>query len=137
MQNKPQVGIGVIVIRDNKVLAGKRRNSHGDGTWGFLGGHLNFNETWEECATREVMEETGIRVKNIRFGTATNDIFPTEKKHYITIFMLADYDSGDVKIMEPEKCDQWAWFEWEKLPTPLFVSVQNLFKAKYNPIDPS
>lgn len=133
MENRPKVGLGVLIIKDNKVLLGKRKNSHGDGSWCFPGGHLEFNESWESCATRETMEETGIKIKNIKFSTATNDLFPLENKHYITIIMRADYDSGEVKIMEPEKCELWDWFEWDKLPRPLFVSQQNLLKQGYNP----
>jgi 8-oxo-dGTP diphosphatase len=133
-ENRPKVGLGVFVIKDGKVLLGKRKNAHGEGAWCFPGGHLEFNETWEECAIRETMEETGINIKNIRFGTATNDIFEKEDKHYITIIMLADYDSGEVKLMEPEKCEKWAWFEWskDKLPEPLFVPQQNLLKQNFN-----
>lgn len=133
MNNRPKVGIGVIVIKDNKILLGKRKNSHGEGTWCFPGGHLEFNESWEDCVSRETMEETGVTLKNIRFGTATNDIFQLEEKHYITIFMLSEYDSGDVKVMEPEKCEQWEWFDWDNLPQPLFVPIQNLQKQNYNP----
>ncbi len=133
--NRPQVGVGVIIIKDGKVLLGKRKNAHGEGCWSFPGGHLEFNESWEDCAFRETMEETGITIKNIRFGTVTNDVFQVENKHYITIFMLADYDSGEVKIMEPEKCEQWGWFEWDNLPQPLFLPIQNLQKINYNPLD--
>ncbi len=134
MENKrPKVGIGVIVIKNGKVLLGKRKGAHGEGSWSFPGGHLEFNESWEDCALRETKEETGIKIKNLRFGTATNDIFQAEKKHYITIFMLADYDSGEVKIMEPEKCERWEWFEWDNLPQPLFLPIQNLRKRNYNP----
>jgi 8-oxo-dGTP diphosphatase len=135
VKDRPKVGIGVCIIKDNKVLFGKRKNSHGDGTWCFPGGHLEFGESWEECAIRETMEETGLKIKNIRFSTATNDFFEKENKHYITIFMLADYNSGEVKVMELDKCEKWDWFEWEenKLPQPLFVPQQNLLKQKYNP----
>ncbi|MFH1288876.1 MAG: hypothetical protein ABII25_09320 [bacterium] len=81
------------------------------------------------------MKKQGVSIKNIRFGTATNDIFEKEGKHYITIFMISDYDSGEVKVMEPEKCERWEWFEWdaEKMPRPLFVPQENLLKMKYNP----
>lgn len=130
----PKVGIGVIIIKDNMVLLGKRKNSHGDGAWSFPGGHLEFNESWEECAIRETMEETGINIGNIHFSTATNDIFENEKKHYITIFMVADYVSGTVEVMEADKCEKWEWYNWNKLPAPLFLPIQNLIKTGYNPI---
>ena len=134
MTNIPKVGIGVFIIKDGKILFGKRKNAHGDGTWSLSGGHLEFNESWEDCAMRETLEEAGIKIKNIRFATATNDIYPTEGKHYITIFMLSDYDSGEVKIMEPDRFDEWGWFDWNAPPAPLFLPLQNLLKTKFNPL---
>jgi 8-oxo-dGTP diphosphatase len=134
---RPKVGVGVIVINGSKILMGKRKNAHGHGSWSFPGGHLELNETTEECARRETLEETGLKVKNIRIGTFTNDIFEKEGKHYITLFMLSDYDpsSGEPKVMELEKCEKWEWFEWDNLPSPLFLPIQNLLKQKYNPFD--
>jgi len=133
MDKRPQVGVGVIVIRDRRILLHRRKNAHGAGTWSCPGGHLEFGESWEECARREVMEEAGIRIRNIRFGTATNDIFEKEDKHYITLFMLADHDSGEPKVMEPDKCAGWEWFEWGQLPTPLFLPFVNLLKTDFRP----
>ncbi|PIN92058.1 hypothetical protein CO154_01270 [Candidatus Pacearchaeota archaeon CG_4_9_14_3_um_filter_31_7] len=52
----PKVGVGVIVIKDNKVLLGKRKNAHGEGSLCFPGGHLEFNEKVEDAAEREVFE---------------------------------------------------------------------------------
>ncbi len=132
-EKRPKVGVGVCIIKGNKVLFGKRKGSHGDGSWNFPGGHLEFNETWEECARRETIEETGLEIQNVRFTTATNDFFTKENKHYITIVMLADYVSGEPKIMEPDKCEKWGWFEWNKQPDPLFIPQQNLNKQKFNP----
>ena len=131
MKERPKVGIGVIVVKNGKVLLGKRKNAHGEGDWCFPGGHLEYGESWEDCARRETIEETGVKIKNIRFVTATNDIFHKENKHYITIYMLSDYDSGKVSIMEPEKCEQWDWFTWDKLPKPLFIPMQNLLKTDF------
>jgi 8-oxo-dGTP diphosphatase len=84
-----------------------------------------------------VKEETGLEIKNIRFKTATNDLFPKENKHYITIFMTCDWKSGQVKLMEPDKCEKWDWFFWDKskLPKPLFVPQRNLLKMGVNLFD--
>ena len=57
------------------------------GTWGLPGGHLEANESFEDCANREILEETGLQIRNLRFLTATNDIMESEGKHYVTIFM--------------------------------------------------
>ncbi len=136
MVNRPKVGVGVIVIKYNKILLGKRKNAHGEGSWSFPGGHLEYGESWEECSRREVREEVGMEIKNIRFGTITNDIFENEQKHYITICMISDFDSGEVQLMEPNKCEEWKWFEWDKLPQPLFLPTINQLKAGFNPLKP-
>ena len=133
MEERPKVGVGVILAKENKVLLLKRKNSHGEGTWGFPGGHLEFNEEIEDCVQREVYEETGIKVSNIRFASLTNDLFKKENKHYITIFMLCDWESEEAQIKEPERCAAQAWFEWKKLPTPLFLPITNLLKQGYHP----
>jgi len=57
------------------------------GTWALPGGHLEFNESIEACAEREVLEETGLNVGHFRFLTATNDIMLAEGKHYVTLFV--------------------------------------------------
>jgi 8-oxo-dGTP diphosphatase len=130
---RPKVGVGVVVIKEGEMLLGKRKNAHGEGTWSFPGGHLEYKESWEDCAIRETLEETGLSINNVRFGTVTNDIFHEEQKHYVTIIMLSDYESGDLCLMEPDKCEKWEWFTWDKLPDALFVSIENLLKDNYNP----
>lgn len=133
MHKRPLVGISAVVVKGSKVLLGKRIGAHGENTWAFPGGHLEFGESFEECTEREVREETGLKIKNIRFGIVTNDIFKKEDKHYITIFMVCNYASGKEKVMEPEKCERWEWFEWRNLPKPLFLPIQNLLKQNFNP----
>lgn len=133
--NITKVAVGVIVVKDNKILFGKRKNALGEGSWGLPGGRLEFGETIEDCAHRETREETGIKIKNLRQGPYTNDIFQKENKHYLTVYIISEYDSGEVKIMEPDKCEQWDWFEWDNLPRPLFLPNQNLLKQGFNLCD--
>lgn len=131
MDYRPKVGLAVIIIRDNKVLLGRRKNAHGAGSWCFPGGHLEFNEEFSECAQREVREETGLRLTNIKPAAFTNDIFTQEGKHYITLFFTAECDSGEPQLLEPDKCEGWAWFPWDNLPQPLFLPIQNLLKQGF------
>ena len=128
MNNRPYVGVAAIVVRDQKVLLGKRKNYHGSGSWQFPGGHLEFKEDIKACAVREVMEETGIRIKNIRLGPYTNDIFESDDRHYITLFVIAEHDTGEAEVREPDRCEEWGWFEPNRLPEPLFLPIQNLLK---------
>jgi len=56
MEMRPLIGVASIVIKDKKVLLGKRKNAHGAGTWAFPGGHLEFNDSIENYAKRELFE---------------------------------------------------------------------------------
>lgn len=113
------------------MLLGKRKRAHGAGTWAFPGGHLEFNESIEDCAVREVFEETGLQVKNLRFGPYTNDIFSLENKHYVTLFVIADYESGKPELKEPHKCEKWEWSEWPPSLEPHFLPIRNLLKRNF------
>lgn len=132
MDNHPRVGVGVIIIKDGKVLFGKRKSKHGEGTWAPPGGKLDLGESIEDCARRETLEEANITLKNLRLGPYTNDIHENGQ-HFITPFVIADYDSGEVTVMEPDKCEQWKWFAWDALPEPLFLSIKNLLAKKFYP----
>jgi len=89
-KERPKVGIGVAVVKGNLVLLGKRKGAHGCGEWAFPGGHLEFCETPEECAYRELIEETGIEAHCIFPGPWTNNVFDKEK-HYMN---LSHYSNG-------------------------------------------
>jgi 8-oxo-dGTP diphosphatase len=133
MVNFPRIGVASIIVKDNKVLMGRRLNAHGSGSWSFPGGHLEFMESVEDCARRETLEETGVEITNIRDFAFTNDFFPEDNKHYVTLFVLADHLSGTPQILEPDKCGGWEWVEWDNLPSPLFLPIDNLLKKSLNP----
>ncbi len=130
----PKIGCGVFVIRDGKVLLGKRKSEHGQGQWASPGGHLEQGEEPEECAKREVEEETGLQIKNIQKATYTNHIFEGTAKHYVTLWMVSEYASGQVQLKEPDKFERWDWFDWDNLPSPLFTE-EALVKSGFNPLN--
>ena len=131
---RPKVGIGVLVVKDGKVLLGKRKGANGEGTWSPPGGHLEFGESWELCAARETLEEAGISIKNPKFFTSTNDIRLDKGTHYTTIWILAEYGGGEVCNREPEKCEGWQWFVWEEMPRPLFQPTETILRNGYHPL---
>ncbi len=131
-KTRPYIGVAVIVIRDGRVLLGKRKNAHGAGTWQFPGGHLEFGESIEDCAKRELFEETGLTIGRLRRGPYTNDIFTAEDKHYVTLFVIADETDGDPTVREPNKCERWEWFRWSKMPTPHFLPIVNLLAQGFS-----
>lgn len=125
-----RVGVAVVLRMNDGVLMGLRKGSHGAGTWSFPGGHLEPGETVQGCAARELREETGIDIALERFKklTFTNDIFVAEGKHYITLYVEADFQNETPwpKVLEPEKCVEWKF--WKEPPPLLFLPIENLLK---------
>jgi 8-oxo-dGTP diphosphatase len=126
-----RVGIGVFVFKNGKFLMGRRKGSHGDGSWSIPGGHLEYSESFEDTARREILEETNLNIKNIRFGAITNDYFKDENKHYVTIWMLSDWEGGKERMVEPDKFIEMKWFDFDTLPEPLFLPWQQLLKSQF------
>ena len=84
MNKRPHIGVGVMVWNGDRLLLGKRISTYSVNSWQFPGGHLEFGETVEQCARREVMEEAGISIRDIRPGGYNNDVFIDADKHYVT-----------------------------------------------------
>lgn len=129
--NFPKIGLGVLIFNSsNQILLGKRRNAHGASSWGPPGGHLEFAESFEECAIRETLEETGLIIENPKFLATTNDIFKAENKHYVSIFMRAHLSEGQiVQNLEPHKVENWKWFHINDLPHHLFLPLKQLYSG--------
>jgi 8-oxo-dGTP diphosphatase len=130
MNNYPRVGVGTLIIKESQLLLLKRLNVHGAGTWSTPGGHLDFGETPAACAIREVKEETGVDIANVRFIGITNDIFEAEGLHYITLWMAGDYLSGEPEINAPGEMSEVRWFAITEIPKNLFLPLKNLLTGK-------
>lgn len=126
----PRVGVGVIVERNSRVLLIERRGPHGGGTWSTPGGHLDHGETPEQCAMREVREETGVVIADVHFRGITNDIFPDSGKHYITIWMQGTFVTGEPALTSPREARAVGWFAWDALPQPLFLPLAHLVAGR-------
>lgn len=124
---KPRIGVGVVVLNGEQVLLGKRKGAHGEGTWSFAGGHLEYGETIEACAARELQEETGLKALSMVAGPWTNDLIE-EGKHYVTLFVFVNRFTGKPQLLEPHKCEGWQWFHKDHLPDPLFPPIISLLK---------
>ena len=124
----PRVGIGVLIFRDGKILLGKRKNKHGAGEYAPPGGKLDHGESFEECARREVREETGMEITNVRFLSLMNQrqYLP---QHYVNLGLVADWESGEPQNLEPEKLESWGWFELDDLPEPVFATLPSYLAA--------
>ena len=134
MEHKVGAGIGILVIKNGKVLLGRRTEDvskgttelHGEGTWTLPGGKLHFHESFEVAARREIEEETGIRANKLEVISVTNDMVPD--KHFVTIGLLCTDFEGEPKVMEPEEITEWCWFDFNKLPKPIFFPSEKLIR---------
>lgn len=124
-----KVGIGVMVFKDGKVLLGKRKSLLGKGDYAWPGGKLEFMESFEECAKREAKEEAGIEIKNVRFVRLMNWREKTLGKHFVDIEVMADWESGEPTVCEPDKCESWGWYDFDNLPEPLFAPMLSSIEA--------
>ena len=119
---RPQVGVGVIFVRDGRVFLAKRHGAHGEDTWASAGGHLETGETLEDCARREALEELGVTVGELRYLCLSNII--AYGKHYVDIEFLGNIGGQEPALVEPEGFSESGWFPLDDLPRPLFQAVR-------------
>ena len=131
MEKVIKTGIGVMLIKDNKILLGHRVNKAKDtggiyepDTWTFPGGKQEYEETIIETAIRETKEETDLDLKNVVVFTATDE-FQTDR-HYVTIGVISSSYEGEIKVMEPNKIDEWKWFDLNNLPNNIYTPSKNM-----------
>lgn len=125
---RPRVGFGVMILKEGKVLLGKRHEDpekasslmHGEGTWTMPGGKMEFGETFAIACCRETEEETGLKIKkeNLKLISLTDNILPDV--HFVTAGFLCEKFTGKPKVMEPDEITEWKWFNLDKLPEKVF-----------------
>lgn len=141
MEEKKKVGVGfgVMLLKNGKILLGKRHEDpekadselHGCGTWTMPGGKLEYGESFEEGAIREIKEETDINLNSSKVLCINND--KNKHAHFITIGLFSEDFDGEPKVMEPDEITEWQWFDLNNLPTPLFFpSAKVLENYKQN-----
>ena len=97
------------------------------------GGKLEYGESFEEGAAREVLEETSIKLNNVKIICINND--KNEHAHFVTIGMFSEDFSGDAKIMEPDEIVEWKWFDLNNLPKNMYFPsaklLENYIKGEF------
>ena len=126
MKRRPKVGVCICIRRNGKILLHKRNGGSFPDTWAFPGGHLEFGETFVEGALRELEEEAGpIKTTNPEFWTVSNNVL-AGKKHYVVVFMKANWIEGEAEVKEPHKCKCWEWFSIKQLPKEVMPGIQDI-----------
>ncbi|HRH26402.1 MAG TPA: NUDIX domain-containing protein [Candidatus Paceibacterota bacterium] len=134
-------GFGVILEKDGKVLLGLRHPDpdkadsafRSAGEWCLPGGKLEWGETFEGGAIREVKEETGITIKDpqvISVHNCKNDF-----AHFMTVGLVTHTWSGEATVTEPDEITEWKWFDLRDLPSPRyfpsFLVIENYLQGKF------
>jgi 8-oxo-dGTP diphosphatase len=116
----PFLGVSAVVVREQLVLVGQRRGSHGDGSWAFPGGKVDPGEHPEDAVRRELHEETGLDAISVEPIGWTSDIIDPEHLHYITLHHRAVVGPGEPRVIEPDKVREWRWVSFDEIPQPRF-----------------
>jgi len=109
----PRISPAVIVavVKDDKLLLARARRFP-PGFYSVLAGYVEPGETLEECVAREVREETGVEVKNLRYFASQPWPFP----HSLMVAFTAEYAGGEFRIDESELVDA-GWYAADALPS--------------------
>ncbi|MCK9195517.1 MAG: NUDIX hydrolase [Syntrophales bacterium] len=108
---KPIVGVGAIVVREGKVLLVKRAAAPSRGLWAIPGGSLELGETLQRGAEREILEETGIRIRAgapvYAFDFLEYDASNRLQYHFVVVDMEAEYVAGEVQAADDALDARW------------------------------
>jgi ADP-ribose pyrophosphatase YjhB (NUDIX family)/predicted DNA-binding WGR domain protein len=98
------------ITKGDKLLLARNKN-FAPGVYSVLAGFVEAGETLEECVKREIREEAGIEIKNIKYFGSQSWPFPNS---YMLAF-TAEHESGEIKIGEDEIADA-GWFGADEIP---------------------
>lgn len=128
-------GVGLLVVRNAKILLGLRTGAHGADTWAPPGGKEDEEyESPVKIADRELGQETGLKAYAYKQGPIMTTYFEELHQVHRSMFIEAAVPTTEEpKLMEPDKCKEWRWFDWDDLPPNLFPPFKQLVEMGYRP----
>ena len=123
------ITVELLLIKDNKVLMIKRKNTgYMDGMYALVGGHVEINESFKDAMIREAKEEIGISLNKEDMDYVCA-IHTGSNSEYINLFIKADNYEGKIINTEPDKCEEIVWIDIDNLPENV---IENDRRAIYN-----
>ncbi len=130
------------IKKDGKTLMlyrNKKENDYHEGKWNGIGGKFELSETPEECAIREIKEETGLDVKDPELkGMITFPLFDGKDDWYVFLFIvknfsgeLIDSPEGKLEWIPDEKITELNLWDGDRIFLE-WLNQENFFSAKFN-----
>lgn len=129
---RPAVTADCVVVTkeaEPKVLLIQRGNEPYKGCWAFPGGFMNMDETTEQCAIRELEEETGLKIDEVKQIGAYSRVDRDPRRRTITVAYLAFVDSP-VEVKGQDDAAKAEWFALSNLPVLAFDHEEIMEEAK-------
>lgn len=126
---KPKLIVGVLAKNKNKYLLVRETLEGGKDYWIVPGGKVEFGESLEDAAKREILEETGIKAKNLKFLNFWEAIFPDYNYHTVIFFYQIETAKKKLSDDIEGKVKEANWFTLEETKKiKLVKSAEWLFK---------
>ncbi len=118
------VAVHLLLVRDGEILLLRRHNTgYEDGNYSVIAGHLQGDEEIAAAMIREAREEAGIEIPRSALQVV-GVMHNKSDEEYLHFFLDADSWSGEIANMEPQKCDELAWFRLDGLPENVIPYVR-------------
>ncbi len=113
--DQPVVGVGAVIVQDQKIVLIKRGNEPSRGKWTIPGGLVELGESVEEAVIRETKEETNLEVENPELIDVVDNVDLDQqgrvKYHYVIIDYLARIKGGDIAAASDAEELRWVPFD--------------------------
>lgn len=130
---KTVIAVHLILIKDNKILLLRRFNTgYEDGNYSVVAGHLDGNESVLKAMQREAFEEAGIQISEKDLQIVHVMHRKTPNRESIDYFLTCQNYTGKIQIMEPDKCDELAFYDLNHLPNNVIPYVRQAIKYYEN-----
>lgn len=120
-KRKPTVVVGILVKNGNKFLLVREKVESGKEKWLIPGGKVEFGESLEDAAKREIFEETGIKASEVKFLCFKEAEFAQYNYHSVVFFYLTETDSWHLEDDIEGKVLEARWVTRDETKTMLLV----------------
>jgi len=131
--DRPIVGVGVVVWRDERVLLIRRAKPPRQGEWSLPGGAQKTGETVFDAARREVLEETGLAIDVLGLVDVVDSIQRDDtgrvRYHYTLVDVFAAWRGGTVTA--GDDAAEAAWVDLDALP-PLWSETERIIRLAHD-----